>query len=86
MSTRRPTSQRLVSRELTDESKPVAFVLAGHNGSGKSTLWYQRLADGLKLPLVNADRLTMSILPEPSGVPARVPEGASGRQLRVEGG
>ena len=43
----------------------MAFVLAGHNGSGKSTLWYERLADRLRLPLINADRLTMSILPEP---------------------
>jgi len=45
--------------------RPVAFVLAGHNGSGKSTLWYSRLADALKIPLVNADRLIMSILPDP---------------------
>jgi predicted ABC-type ATPase len=41
-------------------------VLAGHNGSGKSTLWHQRLADGMQMPLVNADRLTLSLLPEPS--------------------
>jgi predicted ABC-type ATPase len=39
-------------------------VLAGHNGSGKSTLWYDRLAETLKIPLINADRLTLSILPE----------------------
>jgi predicted ABC-type ATPase len=38
-------------------------VLAGHNGSGKSTLWYDRLADELQIPLVNADRLTLSLLP-----------------------
>jgi predicted ABC-type ATPase len=38
-------------------------VLAGHNGSGKSTLWYDRLADDLQIPLVNADRLTLSLLP-----------------------
>lgn len=44
--------------------KPVAFVLAGHNGSGKSTLWKERLSPSLKIPLVNADRLTASILPE----------------------
>jgi predicted ABC-type ATPase len=43
--------------------KPVAIVLAGHNGSGKSTLWDSRLADELRMPLVNADRLTMSLLP-----------------------
>jgi len=45
------------------ERKPIALVLAGHNGSGKSTLWYDRLADGLQIPLVNADRLTLSLLP-----------------------
>jgi len=45
------------------EDKPTAIVLAGHNGSGKSTLWYTRLADGLQIPLVNADRLTLSLLP-----------------------
>jgi len=43
--------------------QPVAVVLAGHNGSGKSTLWYDRLADDLQMPLVNADRLTLSLLP-----------------------
>ncbi|MDX2267913.1 MAG: hypothetical protein NW208_07395 [Bryobacter sp.] len=42
----------------------MAIVLAGHNGSGKSTLWYQQLADSLKMPLVNADRITLSLLPE----------------------
>lgn len=45
--------------------KPLAIVLAGHNGSGKSTLWYDKLADKLQIPLVNADRLTLSILPPP---------------------
>jgi predicted ABC-type ATPase len=42
-------------------------VLAGHNGSGKSTFWYDRLADELQIPLVNADRLTLSLLP-PAGL------------------
>lgn len=51
----------------------MAFVLAGHNGSGKSTLWYRRLANPLQVPLVNADRLTLSILPEPSGNPPGIP-------------
>jgi len=50
----------------TADDKPVAVVLAGHNGSGKSTLWYDRLADDLQIPLVNADRLTLSLLP-PAG-------------------
>lgn len=49
--------------------KPLAIVVAGHNGSGKSTLWYDKLADVLKIPLVNADRLTLSMLPAPSGEP-----------------
>lgn len=44
--------------------KPLAIVLAGHNGSGKSTMWYGHLADKLQIPLVNADRMMMSILPE----------------------
>lgn len=41
----------------------MAIVLAGHNGSGKSTLWSSKLADTLRIPLVNADRLIQSILP-----------------------
>jgi len=44
--------------------KPLAIVLAGHNGSGKSTMWRRILADRLQMPLVNADRLMLSILPE----------------------
>ena len=45
--------------------KPLAIVLAGHNGSGKSTLWYRLLADRFQLPLVNADRMMLSVLPDP---------------------
>ena len=44
--------------------KPLAVILAGHNGSGKSTLWYNKLADKLQIPLINADRMMLSILPE----------------------
>jgi predicted ABC-type ATPase len=44
--------------------KPFAVILAGHNGSGKSTLWYEHLADLFRIPLVNADRMMLSILPE----------------------
>lgn len=51
----------------TASGKPLAIVLAGHNGSGKSTLWYRRLAPIIRIPLVNADRMMMSILPEVSG-------------------
>lgn len=46
--------------------KPLAIVLAGHNGSGKSTLWRKRLSGQLRIPLVNADRMMLSLLPEPS--------------------
>ena len=59
---RPPHLQNLLHRAAT-EDKPTAIVLAGHNGSGKSTLWYDRLADDLQMPLVNADRLTLSLLP-----------------------
>jgi predicted ABC-type ATPase len=59
----------------------VAIVLAGHNGSGKSTLWYDRLADDLQIPLVNADRLTLSLLP-PIGTEKKLKPWAS--RLRDE--
>lgn len=68
-----PSLEDLLARELAGGLKPTAVVLAGHNGSGKSTLWYQRLAGQLQIPLVNADRLTMSILPEPAGQQRRLP-------------
>jgi predicted ABC-type ATPase len=42
---------------------PVAIVLAGHNGSGKTTLWYSKFGEILQMPLINADRLTASLLP-----------------------
>ena len=45
--------------------KPVAIVLAGHNGSGKSTMWRKRLSSQFQIPLINADRMMLSILPEP---------------------
>lgn len=44
--------------------KPLAIILAGHNGSGKSTMWRERLSSKLQIPLINADRMMMSILPE----------------------
>ena len=62
---RPPTLNDLLSSFLLNSGKPVAFVLTGHNGSGKSTLWYLRMADQLEMPLINADRLTLSILPHP---------------------
>ncbi len=60
---RPPSLESLLAQALEGATKPTAFVLAGHNGSGKSTLWYERLAPSLELPLVNADRLTGSLLP-----------------------
>jgi predicted ABC-type ATPase len=44
--------------------KPLAIIVAGHNGSGKSTMWRSRLSDTFRLPLINADRMMLSILPE----------------------
>jgi hypothetical protein len=32
-------------------------------------LWYHNLVKALKIPLINADRLTLSLLPSPSGDP-----------------
>ena len=46
-------------------AKPLAVILAGHNGSGKSTLWCKHLSDIFQIPLINADRIMLSILPEP---------------------
>lgn len=47
-----------------DTHKPLAVIVAGHNGSGKSTMWRRILADLLQIPLINADRMMLSILPE----------------------
>jgi predicted ABC-type ATPase len=59
-----PSLAALLSRAQADaDTRPLAFVLAGHNGSGKSTLWYERMAPVLQRPLINADRLILSILP-----------------------
>lgn len=44
--------------------KPLGVVLAGHNGSGKSTFWREHLSEHFKIPLINADRMMMAILPE----------------------
>jgi predicted ABC-type ATPase len=55
--------QILAAQQRT--KKPLAIVLAGHNGSGKSTMWRKRLSGQLQIPLINADRMMLSILPEP---------------------
>jgi predicted ABC-type ATPase len=61
-----PLLSALLQRAEADaDARPLAFVVAGHNGSGKSTLWYERMAPVLQRPLINADRLIMSILPAP---------------------
>ncbi|WP_257541845.1 zeta toxin family protein [Sphingobium sp. CFD-1] len=54
--------QILSAQVKTD--RPLAIILAGHNGSGKSTMWRKILAQKLQLPLLNADRMMLSILPE----------------------
>ncbi len=64
---RPPSLAKLLSLATTNKSKPMAVVLAGHNGSGKTSLWTQRLSDDLQIPLINADRLTESILPPRDG-------------------
>jgi predicted ABC-type ATPase len=63
MATRKAPGLATLLKLAGAEDKPIALVLAGHNGSDKSTLWYDRLADALQIPLVNADRLTLSLLP-----------------------
>lgn len=40
-------------------------MIAGHNGSGKSTMWHKSLSGQFQIPLINADRIMLSILPEP---------------------
>jgi predicted ABC-type ATPase len=45
--------------------KPLGVILAGHNGSGKSTMWRKHLSPRIRIPLVNADRMMLSVLPEP---------------------
>lgn len=59
-----------VIKHQAESGKPLAIILAGHNGSGKSTLWYDHLADKIQAPLINADRMMLSILPEKFPLPA----------------
>ena len=63
MPLRTPPSLKTLLNTNAADDKPVAIVLAGHNGSGKSTLWYGQLADDLQMPLMNADLLTLALLP-----------------------
>jgi predicted ABC-type ATPase len=77
---RPPGLSKLLSQAVAGKSKPTAFVLAGHNGSGKTTLWNERLAPQLKIPLINADRITASILPPADAKSGQLPQWA--RKLR----
>jgi len=54
-----------VRQAQTATQKPLAIIVAGHNGSGKSTMWRRDLSGALQMPLINADRLALSIYPEP---------------------
>ena len=62
------TVDTVIERQV-GSGQPLAIILAGHNGSGKSTLWYDHLADKFQVPLINADRMMMSILPEKHPLP-----------------
>lgn len=53
-----------VRESQQNTNKPLAIIVAGHNGSGKSTMWRRDLSEVLQMPLVNADRLALSIYPE----------------------
>jgi predicted ABC-type ATPase len=55
----------LVREAQQQTNRPLAIIVAGHNGSGKSTMWRRDLSGVLQMPLVNADRLALSIFPEP---------------------
>ncbi len=63
-----PEAVEVVLAAQKKSHKPLAVILAGHNGSGKSTMWYEKgLADKFQIPLINADRMMLSILPEGLG-------------------
>ena len=71
-----PSLRELLSQAIQSRSRPLAVVLAGHNGSGKTSLWTTRLSDFLRIPLINADRLTESILPPPDRETGLLPDWA----------
>jgi predicted ABC-type ATPase len=58
------TAVEQILKAQSATKKPLAIVLAGHNGSGKSTMWRKTLSGQLQIPLINADRMMLSILPE----------------------
>lgn len=57
--------QKVIAAHM-ESGKALAVILAGHNGSGKSTLWTAQLSEHFQIPLINADRMMMSILPDTS--------------------
>jgi predicted ABC-type ATPase len=59
-----PTAVSAVLNAQRSSGRPLAIIVAGHNGAGKSTMWYNHLAPALEVPLINADRMMLSILPE----------------------
>lgn len=60
------TAARDILQTQQETKRPLAVIVAGHNGSGKSTLWRRTLAGIFHIPLINADRMMLSILPEPA--------------------
>jgi predicted ABC-type ATPase len=62
---RTPPSLQTLLNLTAAGKRPRAIILAGHNGSGKSTFWYRGLAEEMQIPLINADRLMLSVLPPP---------------------
>lgn len=56
---------KLILEQRALSGKPLGVVVAGHNGSGKSTMWRDHMAPKLRIPLVNADRMMLAVLPEP---------------------
>jgi predicted ABC-type ATPase len=53
-----------VLRAQAASGKPLGVILAGHNGSGKSTMWREYLSPRVQIPLINADRMMLAVLPE----------------------
>jgi predicted ABC-type ATPase len=79
MPKRRPALAAAVLQVIAKQKatgKPLAIILAGHNGSGKSTMWYKHVVDLIRIPLVNADRMMLSVLPEVLD-PKKLPKWAS---------
>lgn len=58
------SSVDFILKKQQKAQKPLAIIIAGHNGSGKSTMWRRTLSNQFQIPLINADRMMLSILPE----------------------